>query len=854
MMAAGGVSADDWQSVVPAARRSGLLAATALIALVAASAAATAAPEGGGNAARAAAASAPQAFAIPPQPLKAALTAFAQQSGLQISFDSAAAVGLRSPGVSGAMIPEAALSRLLLGTGVSYRFSDSRTVILSRRLAGPARIVNQAGGGTAVLETIEVQGKKGGQSPYGPVDGYVAKNSSSATKGNTPIIETPQTVSVVTRQQIEAQQAQTTRDVVAYAPGVYFSDDADFRFQRVFSRGFQIDTYLNGLRVFGGTWSTPRMEPYFAERVEILKGPASILYGAASPGGVLSYGSKLPVPEAFGEIQFVTGNRDRIQGMFDVGGPIDKEGRLLYRVTGIARTADAQVDYLGDQRIAIAPALTWRPNDDTTFTVLTSYLHDPKAGYFNQLPYQGTLLPNQFGQIPRNFYVGDPSFESFKLTQYLLGYQFEHRFDDVWTVRQNFRYAHSDISYREVQLRTLPLIPPGFPVLGPASDRNLQRTAFTADENLGTVTVDNQAEAKFETGPLRHTVLMGIDYQHLDWTNFTRFGNIPQSLDWLDPNYNQVIPLPGVFQDQVQEQSQLGIYAQDQIKLGQWVFLIGGRQDWAKNSLENRLTARTTVQEDKAFTWRAGALYLFENGVAPYFSYATSFQPASGAAIDGSLFKPTTGEQYEVGIKYQPVGINGFMQVSLFDLTQQNVVTPDPLNGNALVQVGEIRSRGVEVSGVASLAQGLDIRASYTYLDSVITKNVDARIVGRLQGNTPPHVAKLWADYTFQDGPFNGFGFGGGIKYVSSTYATNGNSVLLNDLLRVGQNVKIPSYTLLDLTVHQDLGKLVPELKGFRAQINVTNLLDKTYVSTCSNFGCLYGMGRTVLGTLAYRW
>jgi iron complex outermembrane recepter protein len=848
MMAVGEVSAVDWQSVVPAVRRSGLLAATALIALGVASAAATAAPDGGGDAAvRAAAAPAQQAFAIPPQPLKAALTAFAQQSGLQVSFDSAATVGLRSPGVSGAMIPEAALSRLLLGTGVNYRFSDSRTVILSRRLAGPARLVNQAGG--TVLETIEVQGKKGGQSPYGPVDGYVASNSSSATKGNTPIIETPQTVSVVTRQQIAAQQAQSTREAVGYAPGVYFSDDADFRFQRVYSRGFQIDTYLNGLRVFGGTWSTPRMEPYFAERVEILKGPASILYGAASPGGVLSYGSKLPVPEAFGEIQFVTCNRDRIQGMFDVGGPIDKDGQFLYRVTGIARSSDAQVDYVGDQRIAIAPALTWRPNDDTTFTVLTSYLHDPKAGFWNQLPYQGTLLPNKFGPIPRIFFVGDPSFESNKLTQYLLGYQFEHRFDEVWTVRQNFRYAHSDISYREVQLGLVPLAPGG-------DDRTLQRMAYTADERLGTVTVDNQAEAKFETGPLRHTVLMGIDYQHLDWTNFTRFFGAP-SLDWLNPNYNQVIPLPRVFQDQVVEQSQLGIYAQDQIKLGQWVFLIGGRQDWADFKIDNGTGASFSPgvnvdQSDKAFTWRAGVLYLFDNGIAPYFSYSTSFQQVPGLGVGGVPFKPTTGEQYEVGVKYQPVGINGFMQVSLFDLTQQNVQGADPRNPNLVFQTGEIRSRGVEVSGVASLAQGLDIRASYTYLDSVITKSADPAIVGRLQGNTPPHVAKLWADYTFQDGPFNGFGFGGGIKYVSSTYATNGNSTLLNAL--AGKHTKIPSYTLLDLAVHQDLGKLVPELKGFRAQLNVTNLLDKTYVANCSNFGCLYGMGRTILGTLAYRW
>jgi iron complex outermembrane receptor protein len=390
-----------------------------------------------------------------------------------------------------------------------------------------------------------------------------------------------------------------------------------------------------------------------------------------------------------------------------------------------------------------------------------------------------------------------------------------------------------------------------------------------ADENLATITLDNQAEAKFETGPLKHTVLMGVDYQHLDWTNFTRYNQprVPAgftptpTLDWLNPNYNQVIPIPAIFQNWVQEQYQVGLYAQDQIKFGQWVFLLGGRQDWAHFNLQVGPTSFTTTssvvdQMDKAFTWRAGALYLFDNGIAPYFSYSTSFQPITGTAVsaDGTPFKPTTGEQYEVGVKYQPVGINGFVQVSLFDLTQQNVQTADPLRPAAIVQTGEIRSRGVEVSGVASLTQGLDIRASYTYLSSIITKALDPTIVGRPQGNTPPHTASLWADYTFQDGTFNGFGFGGGIKYVSSTYATNGNAALLNSLAAAGANTKIPSYFLFDAVVHYDLGKLMPELKGFRAAINVTNLLDKTYVAACSNFGCNYGNGRTVLGTLTYRW
>jgi iron complex outermembrane receptor protein len=429
------------------------------------------------------------------------------------------------------------------------------------------------------------------------------------------------------------------------------------------------------------------------------------------PGGLVNLVSKRPPLEPIHELLFQIGNYDRFQGGVDFGGPIDTDRHFLYRLTGFGRDADTQVDFTKDQRLLIAPALTWRPSNDTMLTLLTSFQYDPAAGFFNSLPGQGTVFSNPNGKIPTSRFTGDPNFDTFERTQYAIGYLFEHRFNDVWTVRQNFRYLYVG---EEMDLV--------FPLDGFQPDlRTVDCGAFLDREHLDAITLDNQSQAKFDTGPLQHALLFGLDYQRAIRDRRFGFGTAP-SLELFSPIYHQAITRPDTTGDTHQTQNQIGLYLQDQSKLGPWVLLLGGRHDWADSDTRNRLNDTTTTQSDSALTWRAGLVYLFDIGLAPYFSYAESFQPTSGTDFDGMPFKPTRGRQYEVGVKYQPKGFNSFITLSAFHLTQQNVLTADPEHDFFSVQRGEIRSRGIEVEGKANLGEGLGLTAAYTYLDSVVTR------------------------------------------------------------------------------------------------------------------------------------
>lgn len=298
-------------------------------------------------------------------------------------------------------------------------------------------------------------------------------------------------------------------------------------------------------------------------------------------------------------------------------------------------------------------------------------------------------------------------------------------------------------------------------------------------------------------------------------------------------------------QDTTQVQGQLGLYAQDQIKLDRFTFTLSGRQDWVDTETTDHLLAGTVTQQDaRAFTWRAGATYVFDNGVAPYVSYATSFEPQLGVnQATQQPFVPTTGQQYEAGVKYQPPGINALLTAAVFDLTQQNVVMVDPSNPLLSVQTGEIRSQGFEFEAKAGLAGGWDILAAYTYLDSKVTQSIDPSQIGKRPLNVPDQMASLWLFYTVQDGPLLGLGLGGGVRYVGDAAGSADNLII------------VPGYTLFDAALQYDFGKRNPALKGVKLTLNATNLLDKTYVSECTNIvNCLYGAGRTVVAGLRYNW
>ncbi|MFM0648170.1 TonB-dependent siderophore receptor [Paraburkholderia bryophila] len=655
--------------------------------------------------------------------------------------------------------------------------------------------------------------------------GYVAKRSVAGSKTDTPLIRTPQSVSVVTREQMDAQAAQTLDAAIRYVPGVT-SQDNETRFDQITVRGFSLDsdTYLDGLRLMRTTWyASPRIDPYFLDRIDVVRGPVSVLYGQGSPGGAVLMTSKLPTAYPFHELQLQIGSDNRYQGMFDMSGPVDKDGTILYRVTGLARDADSQTDHIKEQRLAIAPSVTFRPDRNTSLTLLGSYQYDPQGGLFNPVPAAGTILPNINGHISSHDYLGDPNTDRLKRQQFSIGYLFEHAFSDTWKIRQNVRYLHQDIQYYQNSL------------FGSLADD--QRTAglFTNnnDEHLTNFSVDTQAEAKFDTGAINHTVLFGFDVQRV-MDRISR-GYSLGTIDIFAPDYSNVAFVPDSTKQYI-AQTQYGLYAQDQLRYKRWTLTLGARQDWARNS--NTTDGVGTLSQQHAFTWRAGLNYEFESGIAPYASFAKSFQPVAGANFDGSPFQPTRGKQYEVGVKYQPKGYNALFTVAAFDLRQQNVQTSDDAHPGFTNQTGEIRSRGFEAEARIGLTEGLNLIASYAFLNQRVTAAGadDPSLNKRPPSGNPTNMASIWLDYTLHAGNLRGLGFGGGARYIGTTYGDAGNTF------------QVPSHFLVDAVVHYDV-------RNWRFAVNANNLFNRQYIAYCTNsVQCYYGSDRSVIGTARYQW
>ena len=689
------------------------------------------------------------------------------------------------------------------------------------------------------LDTVEVDAAIGSASATGPVRGYVATQSATGTKTGTPLIETPQSISVITTDQMKAQGVDTLAQAYRYTPGItgelFGSDMRGFGVQ---IRGFtdQSDSmfYRDGLSMRGSAFSSfMNLDPYGSERLEVLRGPASVLYGQGEPSGIINYVSKRPLETQLHEVELGLGNHEYINGKVDLSGPVNQEKTLFYRLTGLVRDNDTQVDFVSQNRIFMAPALTWKPNADTTLTFLSHFQRDDNGWDIQFYPARGTVFPNPNGQIPTSRFLGEPNFDHYGPTQYSAGYLFEHRATDVWTVRQNARFQHFD---NNNQSGVFGNGGPGFGLRPSISDRLYFRYGDFGMSQLDAFVIDNQAQAKFGTGPLSHTVLLGFDYANYDYHDLGRSMNGAEDLDLFNPAYGSVITPGAWYQNTGQNQVQSGLYAQDQIKLGNWVLNLGVRQDWASTETNDMRADIVTNQSDDALTGRAGLLYKFDNGIAPYVSYATSFLPMLGTAFAGTPFKPETSEQYEAGVKYQPPGWNAFITLAGFELTRQNTLTVDLDNPNFSVQTGETRSRGIEVEASASLPSGWDLKAAYTFLDIKVTESNDG-LVGSVPYGVPKHRIALWADYTMRSGQLSGLGFGGGIRYQSSTWGNDINSF------------KVPGFWVADAVVHYDW-------QQWRFAVNARNLFDETYVASCydTHFGCFYGDRRTVVASARYRW
>ena len=463
------------------------------------------------------------------------------------------------------------------------------------------------------LPTIAVQGR--------PADllkdtqGFVAQRDQTGTKTDTPLNEVPQSITVIDRAQLDSRQVQTLGQALGYTAGVQpdtFGNDPHVDFFSI--RGFSTaDTglYLNGLRISPGVTALA-IEPYGLERIDVLKGPTSVLYGQNSPGGLVNLVSKRPTNEAFHELTILGGSFGRIQGQFDMGGPLGgtregNDGRLSYRLTGLVRDAGTQTAHVPNDRQYIAPAITWRPDDKTTVTLLTSYQHDHSAGQ-QFLPSQGTVFGNPNGRIDTGLFTGEDQYNKVDRTTVNVGYEVEHRFDDVFTVRQNARYTRIDYSQRQVYGT-------GFqPDLA-----TLNRSDYAQDVRTNLFVIDNQVQAKFNTGPLAHTVLGGFEYDHITIDTVNRIAT-GTPLNLFRPVYGAIQPLDlFTYANSGQTQNLYGVYAQDQVKWNGFILTGGLRQDWVDTDTVSKLAtpSTTTAQSDSKFTYRVGLGYETGSGLTP---------------------------------------------------------------------------------------------------------------------------------------------------------------------------------------------------------------------------------------------
>lgn len=677
---------------------------------------------------------------------------------------------------------------------------------------------------TDTLPEVVIRTERVKESTTSPIHKYKASRARTATKSDTPINETAQSISVVSSEQIRDQSAQTFADTLKFVAGV----DAGQRGRRGLDdfsiRGFVQSDYVlrDGMRMFYDT-AWVQSEPFGFERVEIMKGPASVLYGQTGPGGFANVVSKRPTDQPLATVGLTLGNYDQQQWTADFSDALNQDGTLRYRLVALTSESNDQVDFIDRSRTYIAPSLTWDIGDRTSITVLTSY---QKSHYVpvRGLPAEGTVLSNPNGRIPFSRFVGVPGVDKYETEMTLLGYEFSHSFNDTFTFRQHVRYNTFNVDGAFTDTTN------GLT----ANKLNYQRRLNVRNLSAQMWTMDNQLAARFNTFGVKHDLLMGADILHYNMGRTFINRNV-SALNLYQPNYAAaVVGAPVVVAGSTGSDMarQTGLYLQDMIKMGDgWNLQLGVRHD-ETDLLQTRVNNTRTKSDPSKTTGKAGLLYAFESGWSPYLSYSESFLPLTGNTADGSPFKPETGEQREAGIKYESPDHQFGTSFAVYDLKRQNVTTTDPNNTGFSIQTGEQRHKGFEFETTGQLTDRLNAVATYTYIDAEITKST-TNTLGKRPILVAKNMANVWLRYDLS-GWVQGLGIGAGARHIGEQAGDAQNSF------------DVPSYTLFDAGLYYNTA-------SWRFALNARNLANKQYIAGCASINqCYPGDPRTVMLTANY--
>lgn len=646
---------------------------------------------------------------------------------------------------------------------------------------------------------------------------YVSTGGRSANKSDIPLVETPQSVTVISRDMIDLLNVNSLNESMRYVSGaIGESFGPDERYDWLKVRAFDPVLFIDGVQAPIASVNNTGADLYGSESVEILKGPASALYGQAPPGGIVNMTSRRPETEFGGELEAQLGQYDHVQLNGDITGAISD--RVSGRMTALYRDRETQVDFLTSKRLFIAPAITFDISDDTSLTLLANYQDDDLDNYSTGfLPSQGTFLPNPLGVVPVGRNLGETGVNYFDRSQYSIGYDFTHTINDTITIQQNVKFF--DVEVRSRAIYGGGLVDADFDGT-PDDYRTVNRWDFPFNEDIESTNVDTRANLNFATGNFEHSMLIGVDYRHYKGYSEYGFAAAP-AIDLFDPVYGAPVGDGAAafpFVDATRDQT--GIYIQDQIRGDHLIVTLTGRQDYLDT---DSFGSKTDENES---SYRAGVNYVFDNGLSPYIQTARSFQPLAGADADGNLFVPTTGTQVEAGIKYDGrelrSGIDLFASFALYKVAQQNLTTPDPENPNFNIQTGEVEVQGVEMEAAARIDERWSFNLAYTYTDTEVTKSNTANL-GKELVAVPDTLLSALVDYTFQNGPLAGLGLGLGARYRGKQFGDTANAWQSDDV------------TVWDAIIRYDT-------KNWRVSLNASNLTDKKFVDRCSHAGsCFYG-------------